>query len=118
MKAEERIAQPLISTRTGFAPEDLEALPTRVRSIPSDNRIIMKIVTVFAIALVITGRLVSATDWPQWGGTVHRNMYSPAKNLPSRFDLGKSKPGTTEVDLSTARNVKWVAPLGTQSYGN
>ena len=33
-----------------------------------------------------------AEDWPQWGGNdPGRNMYSPAKNMPSSFDPGKLK---------------------------
>src|SRR6266700_4177671 len=60
-----------------------------------------------------------ADDWPQWGGyDPGRNMYSPARGLPDSFDPGKFKPGTEEVDLRTTRNVKWVAKLGGQSYGN
>jgi outer membrane protein assembly factor BamB len=57
-------------------------------------------------------------DWPQWGGTLSRNMFSPTKGLPVEFEPGKFKPGTEEVDLKTTRNVKWVAKLGSQSYGN
>ncbi len=57
-------------------------------------------------------------DWPQWGGTIHRNMYSPAKGLPERFEPGKLKSGTDQIDMGTTKNVKWVAQLGTQSYGN
>ena len=61
-----------------------------------------------------------ADDWPQWGRTPSRNMYSPARGLPDRFEPGKFKPGTDEreVDLATTRNVRWVAKLGSQSYGN
>src|SRR5882672_10094064 len=60
-----------------------------------------------------------AQDWPQWGGNdLGRNMYSPAKGLPDKFDAGKLKKGTGEVDLSTTKNVRWVAKLGSQSYGN
>ena len=60
-----------------------------------------------------------AQDWPGWGGNdLGRNMYAPAKGLPDKFDPGKMKPGTEEVDLSTAKNVKWAAKLGSQSYGN
>ncbi len=59
-----------------------------------------------------------AADWPQWGGTPPRNMYSPEKGLPAIFDPGKFKQGTEEVDLKTTKNVKWVAKLGSQSYGN
>jgi len=59
-----------------------------------------------------------AKDWPQWGGTPPRNMYSPEKGLPAQFDPGKFKQGTEEVDPKTTKNVKWVAKLGSQSYGN
>jgi outer membrane protein assembly factor BamB len=61
---------------------------------------------------------VVAAEWPQWGGTSVRNMYSPEKGLPAVFDPGKFKQGTEEVDLKTTKNVKWVAKLGSQSYGN
>jgi len=60
-----------------------------------------------------------AQDWPQWGGNdPGRNMFSPATRLPERFEPGKTKPGTEEIDLATTQNVKWVAQLGSQSYGN
>ena len=60
-----------------------------------------------------------AEDWPQWGkATWGRNMYSPEKGLPAKFDPGKFKSGTEEIDLKTTKNVKWVAKLGSQSYGN
>lgn len=60
-----------------------------------------------------------ADDWPQWGGNdPGRNMYSPETGLPDKFDFGKFKQRSQEVDLSTTKNVKWVAKLGTQSYGN
>src|SRR5438270_4169638 len=45
-------------------------------------------------------------DWPMWGGTPDRNMVSNMKGLP------------TSWDLKTKKNVKWVATLGSQSYGN
>lgn len=59
-----------------------------------------------------------AGDWPQWGGTLNRNMYSPEKGLPDRVEPGKLKSGTEDVDMATTKNVKWVAKLGSQSYGN
>src|SRR5262245_55918418 len=72
--------------------------------------------TTLCLALPLAPAL--ADDWPQWGATQARNMYSPAKGLPAQFDPGKLKPGTEEVDLKTTKNVKWVAKLGSQSYGN
>ena len=71
----------------------------------------------FALALVLASAY--GRDWPQWGGNdPGRNMYSSAKGLPSEFNPGKLKPGTEEVDLSTTKNVKWAAKLGSQAYGN
>ncbi len=60
----------------------------------------------------------SAADWPQWGGNPGRNMFSPEKGLPARFDPGKPKPGADEPDPATAQNLKWTAKLGSASYGN
>src|SRR5215510_7463350 len=41
-----------------------------------------------------------------WGGTPDRNMVSSMKGLPG------------EWDIKTKKNVKWVAKLGSQAYGN
>ena len=60
----------------------------------------------------------SAQDWPAWGGGESRNMASTVTGLPGDFSAGDFKPGTDEVDLSTTKNVQWVAKLGSQSYGN
>ena len=62
-------------------------------------------------------------DWPQWGGTSARIMYSTVKGLPDHFAKNKGteikfKNGTDEVDVSSAENLKWVRKLGSQSYGN
>ena len=71
------------------------------------------------IVLLILMPATRAADWPRWGGPdPGRNMYSPAKGLPDRFDPGKPKSGTEEIDMKTTRNVKWVAKLGSQAYGN
>jgi outer membrane protein assembly factor BamB len=45
-------------------------------------------------------------DWPMWGGTPDRNMVSSMKGIP------------TSWDIKTKKNVKWMAQLGSQSYGN
>ena len=45
-------------------------------------------------------------DWPMWGGTPERNMVLPMKGIPTSWDIKANK------------NVKWVAQLGSQSYGN
>jgi outer membrane protein assembly factor BamB len=45
-------------------------------------------------------------EWPMWGGTPDRNMVSSMKGIPAKWDAAKKE------------NIKWVAQLGSQSYGN
>ncbi len=81
----------------------------------------MKISPLLVLAASIGALTLNSVgeDWPQWGGNdPGRNMYSPAKGLPADFDPGKFKKGTEEMDLATTKNVKWVAKLGSQTYGN
>ena len=73
----------------------------------------------FVIGLAVLSCSAFAADWPQWGGNdPGRNMYSPVKGLPSSFTPGKFKPNSEEIDMATTKNVKWIAKLGSQSYGN
>jgi outer membrane protein assembly factor BamB len=69
----------------------------------------------FACVLIAAGAIgrvaLTASDpgpaqWPMWGGTPDRNMVSNAKGLASDWDV------------KTKKNIKWVADLGSQSYGN
>ncbi len=62
-------------------------------------------------AALVSGRRLRAGDpgtgdWPMWGGTADRNMVSRMKGLPSSWDI------------NTKKNVRWVAALGSQTYGN
>src|SRR4030095_16689190 len=76
--------------------------------------ILTSIALTFVGALLLGGTtfsLVSASDpgsgdWPMWGGTADRNMTSNMKGLPTTWDV------------KTKKNVKWVAELGSQTYGN
>lgn len=61
---------------------------------------------------------LQAQDWPMWGGTPSRNMVADAKNLPTEINPGTINPENEEVDLTEAKNVLWVAKLGSQTYGN
>lgn len=70
------------------------------------------------LALSAGALVTQAADWPFWGGGASRNMVSPEKNVPARWDAGRYKGNTEEIDLATTKNVKWVAKLGSQSYGN
>ena len=46
-----------------------------------------------------------AADWPMWGGSPGRNAVSAATGIPYQWDV------------ATKQNIKWLAPLGTQTYG-
>lgn len=65
----------------------------------------------FMAAIGLADRMGAAgdpgpTSWPMWGGTADRNLVSKMTGAP------------TEWDVKTKKNVKWVAQLGSQSYGN
>src|SRR5665213_3682561 len=82
----------------------------------------------FIIAAIATslvcGLTSNATDWPRWGGNdMGRDMYSTETGLPDHFaaagkDKLEFKPGTEEVNLTSLPDAKWVAKVGSQSYGN
>jgi outer membrane protein assembly factor BamB len=57
-------------------------------------------------AVALHGQAPASGDWPMWGGTPSRNMVSSMKGLP------------LDWDVKTKKNIKWVADLGSQSYGN
>ncbi len=64
---------------------------------------------------------VGAADWPQWGGTQHRNMVSSEHGLPTKFAPGRKRRdrhGGIGFDLSTAKNVKWLVRLGSRTYSS
>ena len=77
------------------------------------------LVRVASLSLSLLGWAVAAAaaDWPQWGGSDARNMVAGEKNLPEGFVPGKKSPKGTGIDPATTQNVKWVARLGTQTYG-
>jgi len=62
------------------------------------------------LCLAVSACLVLASgsggDWPMWGGTPDRNMVSSMQGVPASWDIQSRK------------NVKWVAKLGSQTYGN
>jgi hypothetical protein len=50
-------------------------------------------------------------------------MYSPETGLPDHFASSNNarvefKPGTEEIETNNLPNVKWIAKVGSQSYGN
>ena len=68
--------------------------------------ILVGLTGVFAAVTLAIADGRSGGDWPMWGGTPRRNMVSPMKGLPTKWDI------------TAGQNVKWVAKLGSQTYGN
>ncbi|MBM3774668.1 MAG: pyrrolo-quinoline quinone [Acidobacteria bacterium] len=64
--------------------------------------------SVFCVPVLCPGLLTSslAADWPMWGGRPDRNMISGIKGLPSAWEI------------NTKKNIRWMAALGSQTYGN
>ena len=61
---------------------------------------------------------VGPLDWPQWAGSSMRNNTPNGKNIPTEWNVGEFDPKTGEWKKQTSKNIKWVAKLGSQSYGN
>jgi len=77
----------------------------------------MKILTntfLFGILLAIS---TQAADWPVWGRDASRNMVSDEKGAPAKWDIGEMNDKEV-VDMKTTKNIKWVAKIGSQAYGN
>ncbi|RMF37934.1 MAG: serine/threonine protein kinase [Planctomycetota bacterium] len=62
--------------------------------------------TVARIKQLIAQMNVGPNDWPQWGGTSLRNSVSDQVGVP------------IEWDVDSGMNVRWVAALGSETYGN
>ncbi len=59
-----------------------------------------------AVARADEPRKPKKGDWTMWGGAPDRNMVSDEKGIPAKWDM------------KTKTNIKWTAPLGSQTYGN
>lgn len=59
------------------------------------------------------------TGWPQWGGSAGKNAVAPqAKNLPVEWDIGDFDAKTGKWQGSSDKKIRWVAKLGSQTYGS
>lgn len=58
------------------------------------------------------------SDWPQWGRQPSKNMVAGPMKLPLTFQAGQFIGATDKIDMATTENVRWIAKLGSQSYGN
>jgi len=79
-----------------------------VRGMPPVVFFRVAMVSVLAVAPASGEPLAKAKrgDWPMWGGSPDRNMVSGERGI------------ATEWDAASKKNIKWVAPLGSQTYGN
>ncbi|MHC4994672.1 MAG: outer membrane protein assembly factor BamB family protein [Planctomycetota bacterium] len=78
-----------------------------------------KITIVLGAAALALPVSVHADDWPQWGNDASKNMVSTTeKDIPTEFEPGDFKGDTEIIDPATTENVRWVAKMGSQTYGN
>ena len=70
------------------------------------KKLALVVLSAIALSTAPTGAGKGVTQWNMWGGSPDRNMVSDATGLPSTWDV------------KTGQNIKWVAALGSQSYGN
>lgn len=80
-----------------------------LRSCAAAVRVCLSAALVLACAQPLRAEPLSKAktgDWPMWGGSTDRNMVSGEKGIPAKWDAKKGE------------NILWVAPLGSQTYGN
>jgi len=61
--------------------------------------------------------MFAAADWPQWGGSPTRNNTPDGKNIPVEWNAGKFDQKSGRWSADSAKNIRWVAKLGSTSYG-
>jgi outer membrane protein assembly factor BamB len=57
-------------------------------------------------------------EWNQWGGSSIRNNTPEGHNIPTEWNVGEIDYRTGVWNPKKSKNVKWVARLGSQTYGN
>src|SRR6187402_1022341 len=62
--------------------------------------------------------LKPGAEWTQWGGSPARNNTPEGHNIPAEWNVGEIDYRTGAWNPKKAKNVKWVARLGSQTYGN
>ena len=77
------------------------------QSLPLKSTIMKTLAFPTLAVLMLTASPAFTADWPMWGGTPQRNMINTVeKNIPDNWDV------------TTGKNIKWVAQLGSQSFGS
>ncbi len=59
----------------------------------------------------------AAPESSQWGGSGARNNVSDAQGVPTQWQVGEFDRKTDAWLRDKSKNIKWVARLGSQSYG-
>lgn len=72
----------------------------------------MKTALGLVLGLILWGGPGYAGEWPQWCGRDDRNMVSDEKGLPAKFEE------VTDQKTTGLANVRWVARLGSGTYGS
>jgi outer membrane protein assembly factor BamB len=57
-------------------------------------------------------------NWSQWGGSASRDNTPVGHNIPTEWEVGDFDFKTGKWDKTNAKNIKWVAKVGSQTYGN
>ncbi|MCA9246033.1 MAG: PQQ-binding-like beta-propeller repeat protein [Planctomycetales bacterium] len=58
------------------------------------------------------------SQWNQWGGSSQRNNTPVGANIPAEWEVGEIDFDTGQWNREGSKNIKWVARVGSQSYGN
>ena len=59
-----------------------------------------------------------SADWSQWGGSPARNNAPIGNDIPADWEIGRFDYQTGAWDPDGSKNIRWVARLGSYSYGN
>ena len=78
---------------------------------------LLSVLSLPPVAHLAVGRETTSA-WPQWGRSARRNSTADADHLPSQWQVGRFDPRTGAWLGGDVKNVRWVANLGTQSYGS
>ena len=69
------------------------------------------------VVLLNCGDSTNAADWPLFGRDVSRNSVSLEKSPPLDWDIGRFDRRTGDWISDEARNIRWIARLGSMTHG-
>ncbi len=99
------------------ANEEKEAKPAKDEASAKDKKGVEKVASAPMKPAAEAKEPVSG-DWNQWAGSSARNNAPVGKDIATEWEPGEFDDETGEWQKDTAKNIKWVARLGSQSYGN